>query len=585
MGGYMTSNVEGQGITAVNDLLFSSKIFTPHLDWNDKTISWDGTIFVYKNKNNTKKNYVDRIPAQVKTVTVSKFRGNRKKKNFKKDDLENYWKDDGILIFVVEVDKSNKKKIFIASLLPSDIIRKLDEIERDGKKSASIQLENLPTDNCKVIENICHNFLLQRNKQRISKNYPPLPITEATDLVFSGITDERPLDQYLLNVPQYIYAKSSIPGVEYFVEKVNLDHLKKKITEEVIIGGEVFFDSFYMVISKNGKKFIFGNEVTFEVSENKLQIKLSGNLEEQIFTSRFILKLLQEKKVSFKIGSIELQDIGDYEKLVNQFSERQDQLKEIEALCNTLSIESKKLDLPKVTNPQYSFIKLLIDSLVYKKKITSLPFSADNTGIINLQIGNLKLGILIIKNSEGYYKVSNLFNSNDGLNFKISNGEIEIKASRYVGLKCESLITMDNLVTEVIIDDIMSIDYSKDYGDVVNLLVLEFIKAFDESNDQKFLNSGLKLLEWILSQTPDDKICRLNKYQILRRLKGNLAKDEIEDIRAMKQNADSKTLCGISIMLENKADVNYYFNQLSEDVKKEFLDYPIYTLAQKIDLI
>jgi hypothetical protein len=169
----MTSNIEGLGVSAVNSLIFSSTILTPYLTWNDKTISWDGTIFVYKN-NKAKNNYLDRIPVQVKTETVSKFSNNSKYKNFNKADFENYWKDDGVLIFVVEIDKMNKEKIFVTSLFPSDITQKLKEISQKGKNSASIKLDYLPTYNNGIIENICNNFLLQRKNNVLLRILNPL---------------------------------------------------------------------------------------------------------------------------------------------------------------------------------------------------------------------------------------------------------------------------------------------------------------------------------------------------------------------------------------------------------------------------
>jgi hypothetical protein len=60
-------------------------------------------------------------------------------------------------------------------------------------------------------------------------------------LVISGVTDGRSLDEYLLNVPQYLYAKSEIEGIEYFVDKINIGQIRNEVKEKVIINDEVFF--------------------------------------------------------------------------------------------------------------------------------------------------------------------------------------------------------------------------------------------------------------------------------------------------------------------------------------------------------
>jgi len=73
------------------------------------------------------------------------------------------------------------------------------------------------------------------------------------------------------------------------------------------------------------------------------------------------------------------------------------------------------------------------------------------------------------------------------------------------------------------------------------------------------------------------------KYLLLINIK--LTDLEIEELNNLKKNSTDELLCGISIVLENKTDFKMYFNRLSEEGKKLFMSFPIYTLAEKLDLI
>jgi hypothetical protein len=141
----------------------------------------------------------------------------------------------------------------------------------------------------------------------------------------------------------------------------------------------------------------------------RLDLIVSGNLEEQLLTSKFILKLLKEKVVSFSIGKIELKDKIDYQNFIDQLSQRYSKLKEIDALLSLFSIEPKQLYLDQVTNQQNGILKLLIDSLVYKKRIRSLPFPEENKGILRIPIGNLILGVIILKDNKGNYLIHAIY--------------------------------------------------------------------------------------------------------------------------------------------------------------------------------
>jgi len=577
------SNIEGQGVTFLENFLYSSELLEPHLLKNDKTMSWDGTIFVFDHKK-SKENFFGKVPVQVKSTKVTKFSLDLYSKNFSTTDLNNYFQDGGILIFVIQIDNENNSKIYYSSLLPADLKPILAELNQSNKKSRSIKFEYLPNENVTQIESICKNFVINRYKQISIKDLPPISSTDAKILLISGVRDERPLDQYLLNVPQYLYGRIDAEGLDRFVKKIRIAQIKSKVKKDISIGGQTFFTNYQIVKTNVSEKIVFGNEVIFDINSQALGFKLIGNVEEQLITNKFILKLLKHKKLNISGGRIVLEETFNETKLTEQFSRYYSWLKDIESLLHIFYIDNDKLNLDQVTKPQEQGLRILINSFVYRKDIIENPFTEENNNIIRISIGNLVLGIIFYKTVDGNYKIHNLFDRNLKLQFFIRKDKESYHSSRYINLKCDSLIEMDNFDETAILEDIKSIEYSDVYADLVNLLVLEFIEAYDVTHLAKYISIAEDIIDWLLLNDPTNKIYKLNKFQIIRRSRAFREDEKAELILLKKSNKDD-ILCGISILLENKGDVGFYLNKLSQEKQIEFKAYPIFTLAKILNLI
>jgi hypothetical protein len=118
-------DVEAKSIAALINFLSESDIITHNLSKNDKTPSWDGIIFIHSDKKKNKEN-LQKIPIQIKGKTVDKL--SEQKRNFRIsiNDLQNYYNDNGILYFVIEVTNNGYTRIYHRFLLPSKIKQILD---------------------------------------------------------------------------------------------------------------------------------------------------------------------------------------------------------------------------------------------------------------------------------------------------------------------------------------------------------------------------------------------------------------------------------------------------------------------------
>ena len=87
------SKTEQRAITAIRAEIDKYPQLKHHLNENDKTISWDGDIFVFKTAEQTKKDFLGKVPVQLKGTTVPDI--NKPIISFPLDvaDLSNYQKD------------------------------------------------------------------------------------------------------------------------------------------------------------------------------------------------------------------------------------------------------------------------------------------------------------------------------------------------------------------------------------------------------------------------------------------------------------------------------------------------------------
>jgi len=258
-------------------------------------------------------------------------------------------------------------------------------------------------------------------------------------------------------------------------------------------------------------------------------------------------------------------------------------LKDIRTLLEYFKVNPCKLDLNTLEEDSYKSLNVLLKIFVYKLKIEESPFVL---GINAVKVGNLQLGILAYKNKEqNSYIIRNLFEdlTDYRLMAKVDNEEFQI--SPYVILKSDFLTILDNLDLDIAYQNIKEISISDKFSDLLNLFGLELIKAYDNTGKIKFIQIAEEIFLLLKRERKKNHINTINELQIHRRLR-KLTEKEISQLLEIRENftGDPYILCGVNILLENKTDAINNFNGMKSDIKKEFIEYPIYTLAKQIGI-
>lgn len=80
-------------VHAIQRLCIGSKILDSDINYNDKTISWDGDIYLYTNSKLKKENLLKPIRVQLKSTGVKEFNGAKRTFTMGIDDINNYYKE------------------------------------------------------------------------------------------------------------------------------------------------------------------------------------------------------------------------------------------------------------------------------------------------------------------------------------------------------------------------------------------------------------------------------------------------------------------------------------------------------------
>lgn len=141
------SKIEKIAVDEVSSLFnkYSMNI-DPNIEKGDRGISFDGSMVVFSEDSFTKKNYQNSIPVQVKGTTVKEFDTMYAKYNeFDYDTYKNFQLEDGVVVFLVQILKSNPRvtKIFYKFLSSDEIEKILIEIKGKGNKTKTLQLQEI----------------------------------------------------------------------------------------------------------------------------------------------------------------------------------------------------------------------------------------------------------------------------------------------------------------------------------------------------------------------------------------------------------------------------------------------------------
>lgn len=583
-----TKRIEESATTALKTALLRCPILESYIDSNDKTPSWDGTVFVYKSEKTKKDNLAGRVPIQIKG-TEKVIISDTATFSCSVADLKNYYKDGGCVFFLISVDLSTgSSKIFYKTLLVLD----LDKIIKSAgkQKTSTIHLTLFPAE-ANEISSIFMEFTDNVHKQMgfIGKDIPTLESlekngAEITSLTFTasgiGLTWEK-LPEFLSTHDFYLYAKTKGVDVEVPIDKITKTIVSKPVNGEVRVKERCFFPT-YHVVYEEGKSIIrIGTGISVDVIEDDKRIKVYTNrpntLSDYILETEFFLEMAEKGEltlngVTLLLNGVSLPDLQAKKKTLEY-------CKDVNKMLDYLGV-TEELYLNDLSENDEKNLRNFTGAVLYNRKI-GFPNIEHDQIYGAFKIANLVIWIWANRQSDGMYSIESFFKLHQITLFTEDDVDLEktIQISQFVLLNKKGLVHISNMDYERVYSDISQTPPSPEYCTRVNFLVLDMIAAYDEQtkHNEQLLDLAERICDWLRSieSVIDPEIVLLNKFQITKRRRKLFVNEIVEIAKLTDRKYLPAIRCGAYLLMDADEEAQKCFDEFLPIEQEEFLKYPI----------
>lgn len=576
-------NVENSAILSLSGKLNDSGyIDISYIKKGDKEPIWDGDIYVYDSDEvYSKRNLKYKLPIQVKGTEK------RLSKNISYPidtiDLIHHMYNGGVLFFVIQTVKGNhqKNKIFYKELLPYQI----NEIikNKENQQTISVPFECFPK-NSKEITELLFNFGFDLYKQRKTPNLENIKFQNFDTIYINFETPYKNINrkEILLNFNRYGYFyKDNIP----YPIKINKGDINcvSQIPESIHIKNKEYFSNYKLRESYNSQTIILADNIEFKFSQNitipqECRLLFKGTLNKHIYCIKFLLDVANRK--GFSIGKYLcglLFDKDTFHQLKNnlQYYTKLQQALDI-CRCN------KDLIIREFTEKDFWNSTALIESFSNNKEI---ELNTTHEGcVLNFTLCGYTIVCLAFRqNNKKYRFLPYPFNEDADI---CLNGE-QAKVSAYSMLKHQYMEHSLNVNLDDCIDKIKQQTITYASLNQTNNFVLELLFAYDNTKEQKFLDTACEIIQWVEQNNTDIKssvLYHLNTLQCQKRKNKELSEEDKNYLfNITDTNNDDSLKCGAAILLEEKDRAKRLLSKLDDAQQDKIKNSPIYNLWKDLN--
>ena len=585
-----TSKTEQRAITAVRTEIDRYSKLESHLNENDKTISWDGEIFVYNTDACRKEDLRGRVPVQVKGISLKKQPTDPTiSYSLSIDDLTNYKKDQGILLFVVALHLNGEAishKIYYATLLPVEL-KQLLQVLPDSTKTKTIKCRQLSNSHPNL-EEICFDFIRDANIQKGQMADKSLSFKQVREFglktcVYMYTKPENLIDN-VFNVPHFVYAKYvAIPGNQPFdvpVGKFEFTSITQK--SDLFVDGKQIAKSVPITTYKNQpsvRVIKIAPSITIKLDQSTNQGNVlyqeTGTIKERAHDARLMYTLHNSKELKMTGLVATIHSTNTPKEEMERFKYRAQFLDDLEKVLNFFEVKLT-LDWNKFTSACITNVKGLSKAIEDPQHLLMLTKELESPCSVSMvSIANLNL-LMLFKQIQGKtYSVHNFFSYPfEEQDFCISDGEHKIPVSRYSKLEHYHFEQVSNIPYDRMKLELCSIPFSQQYEDCLTKTFLSMLLAYDKTGSAQLFTVLKAVNGYLLRHSPKNNVNIINKMQLISRNRNlnKVEKAQLETIQ--KSTKESVELLAIAILLQ-KPNIKELYAQLPSEQQIAFDSWPI----------
>lgn len=556
-----------------NELLYYSDYLSGFVNKDDTIPLWDGSIYIYNNKQKTNKDFEGKIDVQVKGRNVKKFNEKSNTFPFEVETLKGYQKEvKGTLLLVVDFIDNDNYRIYYCNLLPVDLYGILNGIS-ETQKSVSLKLKLINKNSAITLKNVCLNFYSNSKKQIGKKIIQESDFDKIEDFNFLVISDETNIEDYIINGDVYGYA--TLKGTKEEVVTIKPINFTpyKDIKHNISINNKHYYSKITILGKDTNESIIIGC-ITLQFNNNLVKLNFSNDLNQKIKELNFILDLFEHRYINI-----------DGEKLTVPFNNEKQIKKNIEICVKTLKYCKKIKEVFKYFGINFD-IPLNDLSQQDEKNINILLSLYDGHFSDKIKCKKYimkinKYSILFIPWLEKN-KIMNFYSEELINNFICftNKGDTEIKFSIYSQIEEIDFVNISNFNEKIFLKSFKNIDICDETLDIINNILLKFISTYDRTKNDLYLRiaNNLSLLN-CKNRNNDIDIINSKQIKMRKNKLSNNDKHILSEISNKQEYKNDYTIqCCISLLIDNKFNFQENYSKMTKKEKDLFKKYPIFNL-------
>lgn len=550
------------------------------LQSNDKEPSWDGDIYLYSDSDLKSEHIEYIVQTQVKGKNdEGLLKRNRITYPVKYKDLRNYRNNGGVCYFVIVIsDNGEKTTVFYSALTPIKLESFLKGAEyKEPEQTKNIVLLKLKNND----KNELHKVLLQFGHDSKEQGTGEL-VRRAISIEDIPKIDSIRLTTFVSNNEEIMNKMTSgeaclfghlsdadiwLPFAYDTQIKMNLIPYKR-IDETFGVDEQVFYDSYELTKNKEGNFIVrLSENLSINMGTSKFNFKPITEIEKIMKDIQF-LKALQQGSTLY-VGKRKVADYGNT-RFDTELQELIYDVTELYLATTKYEIDTKKR-FDCFTEDDWR----AIDELVKLHQGKIRPKNETAWHIWRWQ-GKVIPFFIVLTNNGEVHAENSLCMKKYVITAQGKKGEYRVPA--FINFKRDVWENLYDVNENELLKELEKSEINDETEGNFSLLFVEILSAYDVTKNGKYFDISRWISDKLLSLNPDNDYWRINRLQILRRKRG-LSEEELQELERMEERAEeSKLLCAISILLENKRKAKKQLENMSEDDKKVFTSYPIYNL-------
>lgn len=573
---------------AIKRAIATTETLTPFIPEGDKEPSWDGHIYIYKDKNKGKQG-LKRVPVQVKGEIRRKI-DNKKTYSLDRSDLDNYLREGGTILFVVYISEDGEnEQIYFAQLLPVKIKQILS---KSNKRKTTIAIEPFPDNNAEK-ETILLDFYSHMKKQTGIANVELKSLDELqnagilesiTSTVMKSPRDMRSPAELFLNQDTYFYANIKGSSLPVPLPELGYWSQVEQVDAEVLVSKEPFYSSFRRIRDKDGYHIEIGESTKVSIDEGAglttLNFSLTSLLPQAITDIGFFLAIIKHhgfeiNKTPFVFNSLNVSD-DEIERLDLISKHYQQVVDVLDMLRINHGVDIKSFSLEDKLNTD-RFIK----AFLCKKPVSGLKAGIPFLTVIGYLGYKIALCFQPTEDPQTYH-LFEYFSTPLAVTFKDSDGNTHV-TSQFDVLTCDDYLDLQNADFNSVADSYLALTPDKYVAERENNTLLMLLLAFDKSNETRIdiLNCAEELAEHLMDNYSEDMmegtVRFINLAQVRKRL-GKLMDSDREQLYTIGCDEDNRKDIRVAayLLIDEFYSANRLFNELDQSTKEAMSSYPIF---------